>query len=266
MEEHYKKVKLVLERLGFDMAKFEKGELDINEKAIVESVIANEANLKPKIEEAIKKHDGIISSKLNKEAIALGIDKDKVEGAGGDIKKLFGIVSDYQKEALGKTDDEKTKKLEEFQTKLREQELAFKAKELEYQTAQQAKDKEYQDAQARQSMSFAIKSGMMGVGLVDDVAKNLDFYHTALESKLLGQFDFKNENGKMLAYKKGSTDKVFVDGKAEHADLNHIIAQTASEMKWKKVTDVAGGGDPGKGGQAPPKDPDIVDRYAGMLN
>lgn len=261
---------LALSRLGFDESKLSdaENEFEISEKDIISRVVDDETNIKPKVDEYIKKHDGVLVSKMNSQAVSLGIDKDKVEQAGGDIKKLFALVNDHLKSELGKSDDEKTKKLEDYQNQLRETQLAIEKVKQENATQLQEEKARFDQERIAQSRSFAMKNAMMKAGLSEDVVKNLDFYHQALHAKLSNDFDLKEQEGKLLAYKKGTEEKVFVDGSSNHADLDYLIEKTATDMKWKKVTDVAGAGDPNKGGSGTgggAQRSEVFDRYAGSL-
>jgi hypothetical protein len=267
-EELYKQFMLQLGRLGVNVNELEKQEKPvIDQSAIVDAIVGQERFIKPKVDEYIKKHDGILVSKMNKNAIDLGIAKEKVEEANGDIAKLFGLVNEHIKAEAGKGDDENTAKIQQLHKAKQELELALAKKEEEFNTQLETVKSESQSNLAKMETRFAIKNSFSSLNLADNVRKNVDDFSLLVEKKITDSVDLKTVDGKRLAFKKGTEEPVFVDGTTDQADLNYLTSHYTKQLNLVKVTDVNGNGDPNTPGGNPSKkkEPEVYSKYGNAL-
>lgn len=262
-----KAVSLALQRLGYDPKQIAEEDLTISERDIAEKVIARDEFMKPLIDAKIKEHDGILVNKINSRAQSkLGLPKELIEQAGGDFDKLFTLASDHIGKQSKLTGDEKGKKLEELQEKLRQAELAQEEYEARFNSEKEEIVGKLTAQQEAMKRGFAVKSALMRVGLTDDIAKNLDFYSQPLQSTLEQSYDLKEQDGKIVAYKKGTEEKVYKEGSAEHADLSYLVDKQAETLKWKRQATADGKGDPSKKGSTSNKNQSQMhSRYGGAL-
>ena len=263
-EKLYKAIIISLGRLGIDTKKLEESEdPQITEDQIAEAVVNQDRYIKPKIDTEKKKVDAIIIGKMYKQAIDLGLDKDKVEETAGDIGKLFALVDTHVKAEAGKSDDEKSAKIKELQTQLREQELDLKKRNDDFTQERETIEANHQAAIQELESSYAVKHGMLGLNLADSIRENIGYHSQVMNHMLNETYDFKLVNGKRMAFKKGTEDPVYIEGSSNQADQDYLIKMNAEKLKLEKVTGVRGNGDPNQPNpnQPIPQQEEVYDRY-----
>lgn len=262
-----KAVSLALQRLGYDPKQIAEEDLQISERDIAEKVVAREEFVKPLIDAKIKEHDGVLVNKINSRAQSkLGLPKELIEQANGDFDTLFTLASDHISKQSKTPNDEKENRLKELQEKLRQAELAQEEYATKFNEEKEQIVSKLTAQQEAMKRGFAVKSALMKVGLTDDIAKNLDFYSQPLQSTLEQSYDLKEQDGKLVAFKKGSDEKVYKEGSAEQADLSYLVDRQAETLKWKKQAAADGKGDPEKRGSGAGKQqPQMHSRYGGAL-
>lgn len=227
----------LLKRVGVETTAEDIQAKKLTEKDIIEAVISDEKNIKAKVDESSQAISKTIIGKLEKEVESTGITKEQIEAAKGDVKKLIGLAKEHLTKELGKTEDEKQKKIEEYQARVRELELDVKKKEQEAGQIEERFKSEYQAKEENLMLAQDVQNTMLKNNLSEMVANNIGFYQAGLVQKLNGEYDFKQKDGKRVAYKKGTEDPVWKDeNSSENATLDDLVAKEVEAMGWKKAS------------------------------
>lgn len=244
-EKLYKQLILSLQRFGIDTKALEENENPvISENDIAQSVLKQERFTKPLIEERLGEINGVIVNKMNAQAIKLGLPKDIVESANGDIATLFSAVNKHLKQELGKGDDEKSAKILELNKAKADLQLALeKEKEEKVSIAEKAKSEAEGQINSMKQI-FEVKTVFTGLDLAKNVRENVDFYSDSVSQAINNEYDKKSVDGKTVLFKKGTEDPIYKEGTSEYADYKHVVSQKAKQLGLEKVTDVSGSGNP----------------------
>ena len=243
----YKAMILTLGRAGIDVQALEKEENPtLTTEQVAEAILGQDRFTKPLVDEKLKEQNGIIVSKMNRQAENLGIDKSKVEEAAGDIAKLFALVGDHINATAGKPDDENLARIKELSTKNRELELEREQLVASHQQGLEALKAEQASTLSSLKKEFDVKNAFSSLNLADNVRDNLDLYSKVVNERVSDLYEIKE--GKV--FKKGTEEPLFKEGSSDQHDLRSLIELTAKDLKLEKVTNVSGGGDPNKGGSS----------------
>ena len=265
-ESLYKHLSTQMKRLGVVIPETEAEILAISDTSISTAVLGNETLTKVLREQAAEAAkttvEKTIIGKIEKEAKALGI--ENVEEIGkGDVKTIMALIDAKIKTDAGNTDEEKTAKLTEFQTKLREEEIKrqelqqeLESKTTEFETTRQNDKKTFE-------RNFSAHSIFSGLALNDNIKTKNKIFFDSLIAPSLDDYQF-DENG--LAKKADGTPVFKSDNTSEIATMKDIISQKATELGFVKSSDTAGGGNPNP--PTPPTDKPPVakaDPYGGQF-
>ncbi len=240
----YNHLSTQMKRLGVVVPETEAEILTLTDSSISTAVLGNEILTKTIREQAAEAAKTTVEktmlNKIEKEAKALGI--ENVEELGkGDVKTIMSLIDKKIKTDLGTSDEEKTQKLTEIQTKLREEEL--KRQELEQQL--ESKTTEFETTRQNDKKvferNFSAHSIFSGLALNDNVKEKNKVFFDSLIAPALDQYQF-DENG--LAKKADGTPVFKSDKTSEIATMKDIILQKSTELGFVKSTDTKGGGSP----------------------
>ncbi len=261
------KLKLLLARIGVDMSKVtdESTESELQQMlfdAMAKNKEFETTHIQPKINEHKTGTEKSIIGKLKKEFKGLGVELSEDEV---DVVNMTKTLNEHLKKEYSKGDKDKVEELQKLQTKLRATELKIDElnvnKEEEINSLKTTHEGEIQKVYR----SASSMQEFLQLNLSDSARKNAKTFHNALLSELDSAYDFKEEDGKQIAYKKGGESPVFKEGSTEKLSYKDLLISKASELELVKVTDVGGNGDPnrggGKQGGSGKADPEIYNPY-----
>ncbi|WP_338764120.1 hypothetical protein WAF17_21090 [Bernardetia sp. ABR2-2B] len=241
-EKGYRKFKTIWERLGGSVSESDEG-IEIDENQIITSILSDENKTKTIIEEAAQKRESLLISKLRKEAANLGvegIDEEK------DIKKIISATSSHLTKSAGSDKQELSKLNSELQTQLQETKKLLEQKDVEVQTTIDEIKNQSELQKQRLDRNYAAMNKLTSLNLTDAAKANSSRLVDSFISNTLDKYEFKEENGKQVAYKDGKkqfkSDLIGGETSSELVTMDDIVEYEAKTLGFIKSTDAKGGG------------------------
>ncbi|WP_291728896.1 hypothetical protein [Bernardetia sp.] len=262
-EKAYKKFKTAWERLGGTVNESEE-EIDIDENQVVTSILSDENRTKTLVDEAAQKRESLLINKLQKQLVNLGVEGINEEK---DIKKLIDAANTHLTKSAGS--DELSKRNSELQSQLQDLKVRLDNKDKEVQSTIDELKKQSDFQQARYARNYEALTMLSSLNLTDAAKANTSRLVNDFFSPSLDKYEFKEENGKKVAYKDGvkqfKNDVFGGENSSEVVTMSQIIEHDAKSLGFIKSTDAKGGGDFGAPKvEAPPKE-EINDPTGGIV-
>lgn len=249
-------LRLLLERLGLSVDK-EYTEQEV-QSALFEAVSKNptfsnqyiNAPIRKAVEDAEKEMAGVLVSKAKQAANGLGANIDKEEV---DIKNIINSLDGALKQKYSKGDKDKQVELDRAMQEKRDLELKLQQKESEFTSKFEQQEEEHKGKLSAVETNADSFIQFLQIPLVESARKNAKAFHSTVQAIVSTKADIVKQNGKYVAYKKGTQEPMYKEGSSEVKTPNDLFVEEVKALGWYKETEVTGGGDPNRGGGANPQ-------------